>query len=153
MAWTSCTTTHGCQFLNLLSSCNRNSRLLWVGVQIPTSGSSTRQDIFLCDFYEENVLWTKCRRSTTFSTFLGLDVLSNCKNTEKSVNSFLMVIYGLWEVQKSDNGQDKLNGGEMIWRWVVAMKSVFSWWIVGCEHASLVYWDGHRRGMVSKICG
>ena len=73
-------------------------------VQIPTSGSSTSQDKILHDFYVKIVLRTKCRRSPTFDTFLGLDVSSDCKNMEKSVNGFLTVIYGLRKVMESDNG-------------------------------------------------
>ena len=73
-------------------------------VQIPTSGSSTSQDKILRDFYVKIVLQTKCHRSPTFNTFLGLDVLSDCKSMEKLVNGFLTVIYGLCKEEKSDNG-------------------------------------------------
>ena len=61
---------------------------------------------FLRDFYEERVLRTKCRQFPTFDTFLGLDVSSDFKNTEKLVNGFLTEIYWLWEYERSDNGRE-----------------------------------------------
>ena len=73
---------------------------LWVLVQIPTSGRLIYVQHSSMWFLCENVLWTKCCQFPTFVSFLGLDVSSDCKNTEKLEKYFQLSFMGYVHAQK-----------------------------------------------------